>query len=432
MGYHRRMPDQPHVSRSDAPVDVAIVGGGAAGLAAAIFTADASPSMRVAVLDGASQLGAKILVSGGGRCNVTHERVTPKDFNAPPHLVRSILKAFDEHAAVRWFEALGVTLKTEATGKLFPVTNAARTVLDALLTACRDRRIRLCTDHRVHSIAVRDDAFTITHQQGTMTAGKLVLAAGGRSLPRTGSDGSGWQLAQALGHTVTDTHAALVPLVLDDRFFHATVKGVAIDVTLATFAGSKRIDQRTGSLLFTHFGVSGPVVMDASRHWVIAKAQQQSPRLVANLLKDATFEAVERWLIEAGTAAAKRPVQSLVADRLPASIARTLCEHVGIDANAQAGQLSRDRRRTLVHALVELELPVREPRGWNYAEVTAGGIPLSEVDHRTMASRIVPNLYIVGEMLDCDGRIGGFNFQWAWATGFVAARAIAAASGSTG
>lgn len=409
--------------------DLAIVGGGAAGLASAIFAAEiAAAGCRIVVLDGAKILGAKILVSGGGRCNVTHEEVRPEDFNGSQKIVRNILAAFDVAAAVRWFASLGVELKREPTGKLFPVTNSARAVLGALLRRCEELKISLRTSSRVTEIippSGGEAPFRVVHEAGSLNCARVIVCAGGRSLPRSGSDGSGWEILRQLGHTVTPTYAALVPLVLAPDMFHAELSGIAQEVELSVFIAGKRSDHRTGSMLWTHFGISGPVVMDASRHWTMAHETGQQPRMQCNLLPGETFDSVERWLMQAASARPRGLVLSHLAGRFPERVAAALLRHVGVDLATAVGQLSRDARRALVHGITALVLPVVQHRGWNYAEVTAGGVPLSEIDYRTMQSRKLPGLYLAGEILDCDGRIGGFNFQWAWATGYLAGRAAA-------
>jgi predicted Rossmann fold flavoprotein len=422
--------------------DLAIIGGGAAGLAAAIFAAEAAAAeaaaRRIVVLDGAKSLGAKILVSGGGRCNVTHERVTPGDFNGSRNIVRNILAAFDETATVRWFESLGVALKREPTGKLFPVADSARAVLGALLRRCAELNVSLQTGRRVSALSPPTEgqpSFVITHgggdgdDGGSLQCKRVIVSTGGRSLPRSGSDGGGWEIVAALGHTVTPTYAALVPLVLAPQMFHAELAGISQDVELSVFVvgggGGKRVVHRTGSLLWTHFGISGPVVMDASRHWVMAHELGQAPIMRCNLLPGETFERVEQWWLEAAGARPRASALTHLATRLPERVAAAILKHIGLDPATPAGQVSRDQRRALVHGLTGLVLPVVQHRGWNYAEVTAGGVPLSEIDFRTMHSRKVPGLYLAGEILDCDGRIGGFNFQWAWATGYLAGRAAA-------
>jgi predicted Rossmann fold flavoprotein len=409
--------------------DIAIIGGGAAGLAAAIFAAQAAgPARQVVILDGAKTLGAKILVSGGGRCNVTHEQVVPEDFNGSRPVVRNILAAFPAPAAVEWFASMGVQLKREDTGKLFPITDSARTVLNAMLHRCEDLGIVIQTASRVLEISAphaTDPLFTIRHLTGSTRAAVVLMATGGLSLPRTGSDGSGWDIARRLGHTITPTCAALAPLVLDEKMFHAGVSGIAHEVQLRTFVDGKLTDRREGNLLWTHFGISGPVVMDASRHWIAATESDAAARMEANFLPPESFETVEQWLIELASSRGKTSLANALTARLPDRIIRSILAYIGVDPAITCGQLSRPSRRTLVAALTAFPLPILRHRGWNYAEVTAGGVPLDEINFRTMESRKIPGLHLAGEMLDCDGRIGGFNFQWAWATGYLAGIAAA-------
>ena len=436
--------------------DVAIVGAGAAGLTAAIFAGEIAQrgnvSPSIVVLDSARKVGAKILVSGGGRCNVTHDEIHPEDYNGSRNIVRNVLAAFDERATIRWFASLGVSLKREDTGKLFPISDSARTVLQALLERCESLSISLLTEHRVVEIiplipphpvsfdrlrtgslpqrergpvttGTEGIGFVVRHEYGELLARRVIFATGGRSLPKTGSDGQGWEIVRRLGHSVTVTVPALVPLVLSDQMFHAELSGISVTVELSTLMHGKTVDRRTGSLLWTHFGVSGPVVMDASRHWTLARANGQEAQLHCNFFPGQSFAHVEKWLL---TMAASRPrgtVSNLLAERLPDRLARALLQEIGIEPSSLLGQLSREQRRVLVHALTNFALPVARDRGWNFAEVTAGGVPLQEIDYRTMESRKMSGLHLIGEMLDCDGRIGGFNFQWAWATGYLAGRA---------
>jgi predicted Rossmann fold flavoprotein len=379
--------------------DVAVIGAGAAGLMAAI--AAARSGARVVAIDGAKRIGAKILISGGGRCNVTNEVVRPEDFNGSRNAIAKVLRAFDVAATIAFFEELGVPLKREETGKLFPVSNRARDVIDALLRAAEG--VEIVTGMHVESI---ERGFVIN---GSLHADRVILAAGGRSVPKTGSDGSGYTLARMLGHTVTPTFPALVPLVVEKGHWITELSGISIDAELAVKSPTGRILQRhRGSMLFTHFGLSGPVVLDISRHWIA----NQPATLSANFLPRETFESVDASLI----ATAKRNPHATIGSvlRLPDRLLARLAPE------ATLGRLSKDERRRIVRDLVDYPLPVIRDRGFEYAEVTAGGVPLSEIDVATMQSRICPNLYLCGEILDVDGRIGGFNFQWAWASGRLA------------
>jgi hypothetical protein len=406
--------------------DVAIVGAGAAGLAAAIFAAEAAPAARIVVLEGARSIGAKILISGGGRCNVTHHAVAADDFNGVRPVVRNVLAAFGVAATVEWFASLGIELKREETGKLFPVSNKAATVVSALVARCRALGVTLTTGCRVGDVTREGTGFRVVHGDGAiLDARHVIMATGGRSLPRTGSDGAGWQTVRGLGHTVTATHQALVPLVLAPDTPFAELAGVSHPAELTTVANGTRVDRRAGSLLWTHVGISGPVVMDASRHWVIAADDASAPRpeLRMSIYPGESFETVDRRLTAIGRERPKLSLARFVGEQVPERAATTLVRLAGIEPATPIARLTRDERRRVAHGLTDLALPVE--RGWNYAEVTAGGVPLAEIDYRTMASRVAPGLYLIGEMLDCDGRIGGFNFQWAWATGHLAGRAVA-------
>ncbi len=412
--------------------DVAVIGAGAAGLAASIFAAEAAAKgdrpQSIVLLDGAKTIGAKILVSGGGRCNVTHEVVTPTDFFGNRHIIKNVLAALPVQATIDWFASLGVELKREETGKLFPVTDKARTILTALVNRCRGLGVAIRPDHRVTGIdrlSVSEAGFAIHHTHGALKARKVILATGGRSIPKSGSDGFGYELARRLGHEVTATVPALVPLLLDDAMFHKALSGLSHDVELTMVIKGRTVDQRKGSLLWTHFGISGPVVMDASRFWTLAQETGESPDLYVNFLPGKTQEQARQWFMDQAAGTPRRSLTKMLAQLVPERFAKALCLHIECDPQKAIAQLPRKDRDRLIEALSKFPLPVERGRGWNYAEVTAGGVPLEEISFRTMESKLVPGLYLIGEILDCDGRIGGFNFQWAWATGCLAGRAVA-------
>ncbi|HEX6087942.1 MAG TPA: NAD(P)/FAD-dependent oxidoreductase [Thermoanaerobaculia bacterium] len=400
--------------------DIAIVGAGAAGLTAAIFARKAAPDARIIALDGAPKIGAKILISGGGRCNVTHDVVTPDDFNGNRNAVARVLRTFTVEQTTQWFAEMGVTLKREETGKLFPTTDRARTVVDALLRECEGVEIR--TGTRVTSIecgAGFSPRFTIHTTRAEVRATCVILATGGRSVPKTGSDGSGYALVRALGHTVTDTFPALVPLILEPGHWMTSLSGTSADVELTVRSDTGKVLARhRGSMLFTHFGISGPVALDISRHWIAASGGQAilpagtgriacpPPLLFVNFLPGETFESLDQQLTQARS--------NILRGRLPQRLLDVLIGEVKLQ------QLTREERRRIVRALVETPVPVVRDRGFDYAEVTAGGVPLNEVDLSTMHSRKCDGLYLCGEILDVDGRIGGYNFQWAWASGKLA------------
>ncbi|MEX0653151.1 MAG: NAD(P)/FAD-dependent oxidoreductase [Phycisphaeraceae bacterium] len=419
--------------------DLAIVGVGAAGMMTAIFAGrGAPPGTRIVALDGAKKLGAKILVAGGGRCNVTHDVVYPRDyFGTPGKQVQRVLRTFSVGQTIAFFASLGVQLKREETGKLFPTTDRAQTVLDALLGAMDEAGVDVRTDHRV--MAVDSDprfeggGFVVQTNHGALQAKRVVLATGGKALPKTGSDGAGYAFAEALGHTVTPTWPALVPLVLRKGHWLTELSGIAVDVTLTLSAATgKLLHKQSGAMLATHFGVSGPAAMDISRHWIAAHGQDANVQLTANLTGDLEFADVERIMQEESHRRPKATVTSVPRCWLPERFAQAVIRHEArLDPGTPLGHLRRDDRRRLIHALIALPLPVERDRGYLFAEVTAGGVPLEEVDLRTMASKRRDGLHLCGEILNVDGRIGGYNFQWAWCTGRLAGQAVAQSWAST-
>jgi predicted Rossmann fold flavoprotein len=407
-------------------VDLAIIGAGAAGLATTIFAAQQAPHLRVRCIDGARHVGAKILVSGGSRCNVTNRVVTERDFwGGSSRVVRHVLRAFPADRAVAFFSTLGVTLHEEDEGKLFPDTNRSRTVLDALLAAVKESGATIDAGQRVRDVQHHGDRFLIDVESGSRyVARRVVLATGGRSLPKTGSDGFGYELARRLGHGYIETTPALAPLLLGGEH-HAPLSGVALEVSLALRADGRPQTRLEGALLWTHFGVSGPVALNMSRHWHRARLQGDAAHVTLNVCPHDTFESLEWWFLEQERARSRAQLGTVLATRLPTSLAHAWIAAAGVDPDVTLAHLSRDDRRRLVHALIATPLDVRDSRGYAYAEVTAGGIPLDEIDSTTMESRVCPGLHLAGEILDVDGRLGGFNFQWAWSSGWVAGRSAA-------
>jgi predicted Rossmann fold flavoprotein len=389
--------------------DIAIIGAGAAGLTAAIFARRTNPDARIVLLDGAPKIGAKILISGGGRCNVTHDVVTPDDFNGNRNAIAKVLRTFTVDQTMAWFAELGVTMKREETGKLFPTTDRARTVLDALLGGCEGVEIR--TGSRVVSCEFDRASAALQTAAEEVFAKRVILATGGRSVPKTGSDGGGYALARSLGHTVGEVFPALVPLVLEEGHWMTRLSGTSLDAELSVRTTTGRVLVRhRGSMLFTHFGLSGPVVLDISRHWIESRGL-----LFANLLPGEKFESLEAMLVEETRRNPRATVASVLRGRVPE---RLLTAITGDPV--PLAKIAKEERRRIVRAFVEVPIPVIRDRGFDYAEVTADGVPLSEIELSTMASRRCDGLYLCGEILDVDGRIGGYNFQWAWASGRLA------------
>ncbi len=404
-------------------VDAVVIGAGAAGLATGIFSARAGA--RVVCLEGARRVGAKILVSGGGRCNVTNRDVTEQDFwGGALRDIRRVLRAYPAGRAAEFFASEGVLLHEEEDGKVFPDSNRARDIVNALLAAAAAAGAEVVTGQRVVDVRAADSGFVVTTAAGVVyTARSVVLATGGQSLPKSGSDGAGYALAQALGHSCVARTPALVPLVLNDAACER-LSGVSHRAELRVRADSQLVVTLRGQLLWTHFGISGPLALNASRHVLRALLETTDVELELSLCPGEPFDVVERWLLGRQQERPRAFVSTVLAERLPQALAEAWLERVGVDPSSTMAHLGRDIRRALVHALTGSVLAVRDSRGYTHAEVTAGGVPLAEIDVRTMESRVRPGLYLVGEILNVDGRLGGFNFQWAWSSAWVAGRAI--------
>jgi predicted Rossmann fold flavoprotein len=408
--------------------DVVVVGAGAAGLATAIFVARQNPSRSIVILNGSESPGAKILISGGGRCNLTNAVVTPADYRGgSPNVIRRVLQAFPVEQTVAFFREIGVRLREEPGGKLFPATSQARTVLEALLGETRRLGIGILAGHPASHIERQAERFHVITPVGRVTGKSVVLATGGLSLPETGCDGSGYRLARNLGHSLVPTTPALVPLSLDGDF-HEPLSGISQGVELTVRADGAKPIRLRGSLLWTHFGVSGPVALDASRFWHRAHLARLSVTVSVNFLPGDDLQAAERRLILLASLQPRTLLRNALSTLLPSRVADAILSAEKIDGRVQMARLARGDRCRLARSLLEWPLNVRDSRGYQHAEVTAGGIPLSEIDPRTMGSRKCPGLYLAGEMLDVDGRIGGFNLQWAWSSAWVAARGISSGS----
>lgn len=404
--------------------DLVILGAGAAGLTAAIFAGEAAQgcSLHIALLDGAKKPGAKILVSGGGRCNVTNERVTPDDFwGGPRTVIRNVLRAFDHRRTLTWMQNLGVELKLEPTGKYFPVTDKARTVLDALLTRVRSFGIKELYGQRIKSIRRLDCGYLLEGDEEAFTTRKLIIATGGRSLPKSGSDGWGLEAVRRLGHTIVPTTPALAPLVLTANGYaggrFADLSGLTMPLRIGLYSQTgKALTELSDSLLFTHFGLSGPAALNFSRHWLRCEESGKAAALGHPDFRSA--QDADEWLLREAQSHPKRAVETALQAIFPERLARLIAGEGGM-----MGTLPKQQRRAIAGMMARLPIAIEGARGWSFAETTAGGVELREIDPRTMVSRVADDLYLCGEMLDVDGRIGGFNFQWAWASGYLAGRA---------
>lgn len=421
--------------------DVIVIGAGAAGLMAAIFAARQQVDghfPRVLLLDGQTKIGAKILVAGGGRCNVTNEFVSAARFHtesdAATHhnqaFVGRVLRAFSVEATHRFFREAGVELKLESTGKYFPVTDSARTVLNALLREVETAGATLQTGCRVNALEQTAEGWRVGTTQGPFSAPSVIVCTGGLALPKSGSDGAGYEFARRFGHSIVFTTPALSPLIAHPPR-HADLSGITLNARLTLRDGETQLARYDGSFLFTHVGYSGPLALNISRHF--ARTRKAHPRAAIHLCLLPEVENIARWWHEwAGREAKKSLLNALrglqgneEGKALPERVAQMILRESKVAPDKPLGKLSLEETRRVQTALFDLSLPVTDVAPYHKAEATAGGVSLAEIEPATMMSRQAPGLFFAGELCDVDGWLGGYNFQWAWSSGAVAGRASA-------
>ena len=401
---------------------VAVVGAGAAGTMAAVFAA--TTGAETVLLERTRDGGRKILISGGGRCNILPARVDERRFvtDSSPNTLRKMLRSWPLAEQIDFFNnELGLSLvEEEESAKLFPASNRARDVRDGLLSLAARRGAQFVAGTTVTGLVPLAGGWKVEREGGRpLTVDAVIVASGGLSVPSTGSDGRGLAMLAALGHTIHPTYPALTPVVSEPAPL-STLAGVSLPVTI-TGRDSLRQASAAGGFLFTHRGYSGPSVLDVSH--VVARSRLEGAG-------DARLSV--RWspLDEAEWEAALRPegtrtVAGVLRRELPERLADALAGMAGVPPSRPLAQLGREERRRLIETLVRGELPWTGDEGYKKAEVTGGGVSLAEIHPRSMESRRHPGLYLCGEVLDAFGPIGGYNFLWAWATGRAAGLAMA-------
>ncbi|WDQ19297.1 NAD(P)/FAD-dependent oxidoreductase [Rhodopirellula sp. P2] len=427
----------PAANQSTEP-HVVVVGAGAAGMMAAAEAARSGA--RVTVLEKNTKTGVKILMSGGTRCNITHDTdakgITQAFGHAKRFLQPSIGK-FSPADVIEMFHALGVATKREETGKIFPVSNRAVDVRDALHRSMLDAGVRLelrCSVQRIQPPSGDQNQWCVaTESDGNaqeLLADRVIVTSGGKSWPGCGTTGDGYDWLRALGHTIVSPRPALVPLVGGNDATHALSGLTLPDVNVSVFtpdhrSGKKPKLERRSSWLFTHFGFSGPAAMDVSGV-MTAYDRIQDSTMRLDLTPQTSEAEIREILSKRSGDAGKRTVATILQQWVPSRLAVAICEQSHpTNAQCKLAELPSKECNLMVEKLKRWHLPVNGTRGFAKAEVTAGGVQLSEVDPRTMQSRLAKGLYIAGEILDVDGWIGGYNFQAAFSTGRAAGRAAA-------
>jgi predicted Rossmann fold flavoprotein len=426
--------------------DVAILGAGAAGLCAAIRAAERG--LSVLLLEKNRRPGVKILMSGGTRCNLTNARglrdlsvitgpIDPAYDPSQAQGARSIqaafgsggkflgpsLRALSVERTVDLFEAEGVATKIEGNGKVFPASDKATDVLDALVRRLRRSNAELRTNTPALDVEATDNGFLIQLPDSVERAKRVIVAVGGQSYPGCGTCGDGYAIARKFGHSIVEPRPALVPIRVDAAWV-PTLKGLTVPDVSASIRsnGGPALLERREALLFAHFGLTGPAILDVSR----AVARHDGPEkldLMLDLAPNARIEELDQYFQSAGRSG-RRAVAGLMPECLPRRLAEAVMLASGVPVDRMGPDLSREERRRLVGGIKGLRLPVAGTLGFAKAEVTSGGVALDEVEPKTLESRLQAGLHFIGEVLDLDGLIGGYNFQAAWSTGWLAGESV--------
>ena len=401
-------------------------------------TSAASRNLRVLLLEKNKKLGVKILISGGTRCNITHHcsvREIVKRFGSRGNFLHSPLHALPPETVIEKIEAEGVATKIENTGKIFPVSDRAIDVRDALVSMARNAGAEIINQCPVESVAKEDDAFTVATPEGQFQATNLLITTGGLSYPGCGTTGDGYAWAKQFGHTVTQTVPALVPL-LNNCGWANDLKGITIEkagvgvwtpATVVNNSGKakkhKPLTRATGSFLFTHFGFSGPTALDVSRA-VALHPDRKTLALSVDFLPDLKPNRLRDMLEEKRRNHGKQITGNLLNDMFPKRLGESLLMAAGVSLDAKNAELDKTSLENICQQIKNTKFALNGTLGFEKAEVTAGGVSLDEVDSSTMQSKLQERLYFAGEVLDLDGPIGGFNFQSAFSTGWLAGQAV--------
>ena len=400
--------------------DIIVIGGGAAGMMAALTAAQGGAS--VALLERNPKLGRKLYITGKGRCNVTNHCSVQEVLDSTPRNSRFLYGAMTRTPPAwveDFFQREGVPLKVERGNRVFPESDRAADIIDALFHALRRSRVRVIQDRARH-ILVEDGAVCgVAGEQGEHLCKAVILATGGASYPATGSTGDGYAMAAELGHTVVDVKPSLVPLEAEGELC-PRMQGLALkNVVLKVKNRKNKVQfQEQGELLFTHFGLSGPLVLSASAH--LRDFGKDAYKAVIDLKPALDEEKLDARLVRELSENANKDMQNVAGALVPRLMIPVVLELSGIPPERKAHDVTKGERRRLLETLKGLTIPIKGPRPIAEAIITSGGIKVGEIDPKTMASKKIPGLFLAGELIDVDAYTGGFNLQIAWATGRAA------------
>ena len=397
--------------------DVAVIGAGPAGIMAAITASQ--KKQRVALIEKNAQIGRKLLATGNGRCNLTNKYVSIDRYHgADLKFIETVINQFDQYATMEFFQDLGLVLKEEDNGRIFPRTNQASSVVEVLKYRLSRNKVDVFLDAQVEAIE-KSALWKVSLQNNKIIeSDKLVIATGGRAAHYLGSTGDGLHWARKFGHSITPIYAALVPVETVETW-PKDVQGTKVEASVWATVGSVKISENTGDLLFTSYGVSGPAIM-AQAGSIAPLLKTAQVILHIDLFPDMTQEHLDQIILRIFQKGDRKLLKDSLVGLLPSNLIPVIAGFAEVDEFKQAGEISRRKRLEIVKILKNLTLCVSKLRPLKEAQVTAGGLNTEEIDPLTLESKLVKGLYFAGEIIDADGDSGGFNLQWAWSSGHVA------------
>ena len=401
---------------------IIVIGGGPAGMLAAVSAS--KENTEVILLEKNDRLGKKLFITGKGRCNITNSAdkdVIMKNIMSNPKFMFSALDAFDNHDICRLLEEHGCKVKEERGGRIFPVSDHSSDVIKALSKLLDEKKVKVRLNSEVKSIDAKEDGFEVLLKGGKkLECDAVILTTGGASYPATGSTGDGFGFAGKLGHSVKDCVPSLVPLETK-QLWCRDLQGLSLKNTgLKMYSGGKLIYEDFGEMLFTHFGISGPMVLSASSYY--HKRKSDDCKVLLDLKPALSDDELDDRLLREIAENHEKHFINMLPSLLPAKMVPVIASLSGIEEHKKCGDIKKEERRELVRILKNLEIDITGTRGYDEAIITKGGISVKEVSPKTMMSKLIPGLFIAGEVLDLDALTGGFNLQIAWSTGFLAGK----------
>lgn len=393
--------------------DIAVIGAGASGMAAAISAKRRTPYISVALIEALPRVGKKILATGNGRCNLTNLNAKAEDYNSP--FVTDIMKKYSPESVTAFFESLGLKTFSDSEGRVYPMSNMAASVLDCLRFELEKLEIDVICDTHADSLVKKGDIFIIN---GSIKARKVIVSTGGKASPAQGSDGSGYALLKSLGHRITPVYSGLVQLTVKENL--KALKGIRVKSDVSLFCGEKNEAKASGEILFTDYGLSGIAIMDVSRRVYNKKCE-----CVLDTLPMMHECDIQAFFMERKMSNSALEIENVLGGLVPKKLGQYVLKECGIAFDRPVGKLSNLLIEQVCEKLKGLRFTVTGTRGFNNAQITVGGAALSEFDSATLESKLVEGLYCTGELLNIDSICGGYNLQWAWASGIAAGNSSA-------